>query len=90
MIFDREKYGDSSSAEEMIGRNSDGFSAVTESRKGPDIIINDDPYGLDPDDKSVRTQSIMSKASSQQLKRSLKSRHLAVCIFLSLFFFFLK
>ena len=80
MIFDTEKYRDSSSAEEMIG--SGGFSTVSESRNGPDVIIDDDPYGLIPDDKSVATRSIMSKASSQQLKRSLKSRHLAVCVFL--------
>ena len=80
MIFGRGNYRDSSSAEEMIGGG--GFSAVSESRSEPDVIIDEDPYGLLPDNKSAATRSIMSKASSQQLKRSLKSRHLAVCVFL--------
>ncbi|KAI9252322.1 amino acid permease/ SLC12A domain-containing protein [Phascolomyces articulosus] len=59
----------------MIGG---GFSAVSESRKGPEVVVDNDPYGLGYDDDSVTTRSIMSKASSQQLKRSLKARHLAM------------
>ncbi|KAI9489402.1 amino acid permease-domain-containing protein [Zychaea mexicana] len=72
-ISDPEKHV--SSTEEIIGG---GFTAVCESRKGVQVVIDNDPFDLDFDDDSITTRSVMSKASSQQLKRSLKARHLAM------------
>lgn len=45
----------------------------------PPRIVGD-PYGLESGDESITTQSIETANSSQQLKRSLKGRHLAVYI----------